>query len=120
MKHILLLTLAAISLTAADATGKWTGTMTVPTPNGDEQRPAFLVLKQEGPKLTGTAGPDANEQHALENGKAESGTLTFQLSAGDSIMKFTLKHEGDEIKGEISRDRDGQTQTAKLAVRRDK
>ena len=120
MKTILLLTLAAAGLMATDATGKWSGTMTVPTPSGDEQRPALLILKQEGVRLTGTAGPDANEQHAIDNGKAENGTLTFELAAGESVMKFVLKQEGDEIKGDLSRVRDGQAQTAKLAVKRDK
>jgi hypothetical protein len=122
MKHILLLTFAAVSLLAADATGKWTGTLTMAPPGGgaDEQRPAFLVLKQDGVKLTGTAGPDANEQHEIANGKAENGSITFDVSTENSVMKFTLKHEGDEIKGEITRERDGQKQTAKLAVKRDK
>src|SRR5713101_6391523 len=106
MKHILLLTLAAVSLIAADATGTWTGTLTASTPNGSEQHPALLVLKQEGTKLTGTAGPDANEQHAIENGKAENGSLTFELPRENGVMKFTLKQEGDEIKGDITRERE--------------
>ena len=120
MKHILLLTLAAVSLIAADATGTWTGTLTASTPNGSEQHPALLVLKQEGAKLTGTAGPDSSEQHPIENGKAENGSLTFEVPAGNAIMKFTLKHDGDKIEGDVTREREGQTQTAKLAVKRDK
>jgi hypothetical protein len=35
-------------------------------------------------------------------------------------MKFNLKHEGDEIRGEITRQRDGETQTAKLDLKRSK
>jgi len=118
MKHILLLTFAAVSLMAADATGSWSGTLT--TPDKDDPGPALLILKQEGIKLTGTAGPDANEQHAIENGKAENGTITFELPRENGVMKFTLKQEGDEIKGDITRERDGEKQTAKLAVKRDK
>jgi hypothetical protein len=120
MKYILLLTFAAACLIAADATGKWTGTLTVPTPNGPEERTAHLVLKQDGVKLTGTAGPDANEQHEIANGKAENGAITFEVPTGDSTMKFTLKQEGDEIKGDISRERDGQAETAKIAVKRER
>jgi hypothetical protein len=101
---------------AADATGTWTGTL---TPSGDDNpRPAHLVLKQDGNKLTGTAGPDANEQHAIENGKAEDGVLTFDVPTGGAVMKFRLKQDGDEIKGDITRERDGQTETARLAVKR--
>jgi hypothetical protein len=118
MKHVLLLTFAAASLMAADATGTWIGTL---TPSGDrEPGPAYLVLKQDGAKLTGTVGPRADEQHPIENGKTENGNLTFDVATGDSTMKFTLKHEGDEIKGDVKREHDGETQTAKLAVKRDK
>ncbi len=120
MKYMLLLALAAVSLIAADATGKWTGTLTVRTSDGEKPGPAYLVIKQEGAKVTGTAGPDAGEQHAIENGKAENGNLTFELSTGGGIMKFALRHEGDEISGDVTRERDGQTQTAKLSVKRGK
>jgi hypothetical protein len=120
MKHILLFMWTAVSLLAADATGKWTGTLTVPTSNGGERPgPAYLILKQEGGKITGTVGPDANERHTIQNGKAENGNLTFEVASGASTMKFALQQTGDEIKGEVTRERDGQTQTARLAVKRD-
>jgi hypothetical protein len=121
MKYVLCLILAAVNLVAADATGKWTGTLTVRTPEGSERAmPARLELKQEGAKLSGTAGEDASDRHPIENGKAEGGRLTFEVSTGETTMKFALNHEGDEIKGDITRERDGQLQTAKLAVKRDK
>jgi hypothetical protein len=118
MKYILLLTLAAACLFASDATGKWTGTFT--TSDSSEDHTALLVLKQEGAKLTGTAGPDANEQHEIANGKIENGNITFDVPGENGVMKFVLKLEGDQIKGELSREREGQKQTAKLAVKRDK
>ena len=120
MKHILLLAFAAVGLMAADATGTWKGTMTVMSDEGERANPAHLVLKQEGAKLTGTAGPDASEQHTIENGKAENGNLTFELPMGETVMKFVLKHSGEEIAGDVTRERDGQTQRAKLAVKREK
>src|SRR5689334_6310156 len=104
MKKAAALLFFAINLIAADATGKWTGTFTVPTPNGEQTRPARLILKQDGTKLTGTAGPSDTEQHAIENGKAENGVITFELGDGDHRMRFALTHEGDEIKGEVSRE----------------
>lgn len=114
---ILLLTLVSASLIAADATGNWTGTLTPST--GEGPMPARLVLKQDGNKLTGTAGPDAGEQHTIENGKAENGNLTFEVSAAEAVMRFSLRQEGDEIKGDITRELGGQKETAKLAVKRD-
>ena len=112
MKHLLAIALSVVTLVAADATGTWTGTLTRAE---GEAGPAHLVLKQDGDKLTGTAGPDANEQRPILNGKVENGALTFELDNG---MKFVLKQDGDEITGEVSRERDGQTQSGKLAVKR--
>jgi len=117
VKHILLSILAAAGLVAAYVTGTWTGTF---TSDGDEPGPAYLVLKQEGAKLTGTAGPRAEEQIEIQNGKVEDGKLTFEVANNKATMKFVLKLEGDEIKGDVSRERDGQVQTAKLAVMRNK
>jgi len=114
MRH-LLLALATGALLAADATGSWTGTL---TPGDREAGPAHLVLKQEGDKLTGTAGPTASEQHPIQNGKAANGDLTFEVATGESVMKFALKQEADEIKGDVTREREGQSQTAKLTVKR--
>ncbi len=119
MKHLLIIALAALTVTGADVTGTWTGTLTVTTRDGTQaDRPAHLVLKQEGARVTGTAGPDANEQHPIENGKSENGKLTFDLPTGETIMKFALNHDENEIRGDVSRERDGRTETAKLAVKR--
>ena len=122
MKHILLLAFASVSLLAADATGKWTGTLTLASPSGGESPgPALLILQQTGSKLTGTAGPDADSQLPIQNGTTENGTLTFELAPnGGPVMKFVLKQLGDEIKGDVEGERAGQKQTAKLAVKRDK
>jgi hypothetical protein len=120
MKYFLLLAIATAALMASDATGKWTGTLTVSTSDSAaEPLPAYLVLKQDGNKLTGTAGPSADEQHAIEKGRAENGDLTFEVTRGDSVMRFSLKQEGEEIKGDVMREREGQIQKAKLAVRRE-
>jgi len=113
-KLLLTLTLAAMSLLAADATGKWVGTLSLQGGDDGQSRPAYLVLKQEGTKLTGTAGPDASEQHEIEDGKVEDDRLTFQARS----MKFDLKLVGDEITGEITRERNGETQKAKITVKR--
>lgn len=117
MLHLLLIAVTSLALTAADATGKWSGNLTIADGDG-QPRPAYLVLKQDGDKLSGTAGPDANEQHPIQNGKVENDTLTFELANENSVMKFRLKQEGDAITGDITRERDGQTQAAKLSVRR--
>ncbi|MBX5496563.1 MAG: hypothetical protein IRZ15_14615 [Bryobacteraceae bacterium] len=118
MKSIFLLMIAAVPLIAADVTGKWSGTLTVSTPDGEKPGPAYLVLKQEGAAVTGTAGPNEEEQYAIQNGKAEDGKLTFEVGRDDRVMKFVLRYESDEIKGDVSREHEGKLQTGKLAVRR--
>jgi hypothetical protein len=122
MGRILLFAMAAVNLLAADATGKWTGTLTIATAYGGENPgPAYLVLQQDGKKLTGTAGPNAGEQLPIQNGAAEDGRLTFEIAPqGGAVIKFVLKQDGDEIKGDVEGDRGGQKQSAKLAVKRDK
>jgi hypothetical protein len=121
MKQLFLALFAVAGLIAADATGKWSGTMTAPSQDGgDRTGPALLDLKQDGAKVTGSAGPDAGERHEIQNGKAEDGILTFEVVNDDRVMKFTLKQEGDAMKGEIARERDGQTQKAKLDLKREK
>ncbi len=119
MKRLLLFLCSSVCLLAADATGTWKGSLLVPGQDGNEMnRPAHLVLKQEGAKLTGTAGPDENEQHEILNGRVEGDVITFEIQNDDSSMKFTLKLEGDEIKGELTREHEGAKQKARLSVKR--
>ena len=117
MKYVLCVALAVAVLSGADATGTWVGTLTPEGADGGGL-PARLVLKQDGQTLTGTAGPDAGEQRPIENGKAENGKLTFDLPNDASVMRFTLTQDGDTISGDVVREREGQTQKAKLAVKR--
>ena len=117
MKSILLLVVTALALMGADATGTWTGTL---TRTGGEPGPAHLVLKQDGGKVTGTAGPNADEQHEIQNGKTQDDKISFEVAGENGAMKFELKRQGDQISGDVSRERDGEVQTAKLSVTRNK
>ncbi len=118
MRRILILCLWAASLFAADATGTWTGSLLVPGPNGEQAHPAHLVLKQEGAKLTGTAGPSAEEQYAIEKGTAEEDRLTFEVPKEGHMMKSALKLEGDQMSGMVLREREGVKESARLEVKR--
>ena len=46
--------------------------------------------------------------------KRKMSLVTFEVADQNSTMKFVLKQNGDEIKGDVSRVRDGQVQTARL------
>jgi len=55
-------------LSAADLTGKWTGTF---SEHESEGKGALLILQQSGNELTGTAGPDQEKQFPIQNGKVD-------------------------------------------------
>jgi hypothetical protein len=116
MTHLLAIALTA-TLAAADVTGTWNGTF---TPDGQDAGSAMLVLKQDGDAVSGSAGPNETEQHPIRTGKVQNETVTFEVETPGGLMKFALTLKGDELTGVITRERDGQTQTAKLAVKRTK
>jgi hypothetical protein len=117
MKYFLWLALASHTLAGADATGTWVGEITL----ADGGRVAVrIVLTQDGTTVSGTAGPDAIEQHPIQNGQAKSRGVTFQVDTGDSISVFVLEDEGDSMSGIVASKRDGRTQKARLVVNRAK
>ena len=116
MTYLLVIALAAASL-AADVTGNWKGTL---TPDGRDAGPALLVLKQDGEVVTGTAGPDESERHPISSGKVQNDTVTFEVETPGGVMKFALKLDGEDLTGQITRERDGEKQVAQLALKRTK
>lgn len=117
MKLTILALLFSAALFAADATGKWTGTFTLTKDDGQARaKPALLILKQDGDKLTGSGGPDESEQHPIVKGKVDGNRLTFEVAAGDSTIAFDVVLEGDQIKGDMKKT--GTAETAKLDVKR--
>ncbi len=116
MTRFLLALLVAATLSAADLSGRWTGTF---TPEGGNQGPALVVLQHDGDSVTGSAGPDDNDRHEISNGKVVGDKVTFQITNG-SLMKFELTLKGDELSGQATRERQGQRQTAQLKLTRKK
>jgi uncharacterized protein (TIGR03435 family) len=83
---LLCLMACASALAAADVSGRWASA------------PVYLILKQEGNKLSGTAGP-TGEQQAItcDNGTVEGDRVIFKVGA----FQFNLQLNGDEMKGEM-------------------
>jgi hypothetical protein len=122
MKTILscgLLCLAlALTAAAADVSGKWSGTF---TPENGDNGSAYVILKQSGSTITGTGGPDANDQWPGLQGKIDGNKVTFEVkSAQDgTIFKCTLMLDGDHLNGDAeSKTPDGQVGKAKLNLTR--
>ncbi len=102
---ICLLLLTGLTLSAAELTGKWTGKFDITTSDGEEKPDtAVMNLKLDGTTVTGTAGPNDDQQWAIHNGKLEKGKLTFEVllegNGGDNgKLVFDLVFDGETIKG---------------------
>ena len=109
-----------LSASAADVSGKWSGSFNVTRPDGEtKESSAVLVLKQNGSELTGTAGPDENEQHPAK-GKIEGNKITLEVDHDGAVIKFDLMLVEDHIKGDASASHEGESMKAKLDLTRAK
>src|SRR5580765_7787450 len=108
----LLTAVFAMTALAADVTGKWAGTF---APEGQEPGNCVVVLKQSGTTLTGTAGPDENQQWPLKDGKLENNKITGEVNSPDgAVYKLDLVVEGEHIKGVVTVTVGGQSMKAKV------
>ena len=115
--------LFTLTLCAADVSGTWSGTLKIKQADGSEgSDSAYLILKQDGKTVTGTAGGGVNDQHLIQNGRIEGDqvTLEVQRASGSIMVSLKLQPDGKTLKGNIQRQRNGETQTAQLEVTRDK
>jgi hypothetical protein len=103
MKKLLLVLLAFAALAAADVTGTWTGPMTMK--NGDETRDdtAYLVLKEDGGKITGTIGPNEERRYDITKGTADGDNIYIEaVVQGEAALVLKLKLEGGKLVGDLS------------------
>jgi hypothetical protein len=121
----LLLTTSAVQAQnkkqTTDLTGKWTGSMTRTAPDGRTQTIDWMFdLTQKGQVLTGTAGPNAERQWAIEKGGAVAGNkATFKVQQPNGPMRsFTLALVTDRLQGEMLAEFQGQSFTTKVDVGR--
>jgi hypothetical protein len=114
----LLIALFTMTAMAADVTGKWSGSF---APEGQDPSGAFVILKQAGTTLTGSAGPDQSQQWPLTNGKITGNKITGEVTSPEGLVfKLDLVLDGDHIKGDASATRDGQAMKAKVDLTRQK
>jgi len=79
-----------------------------------------LVLKQSGSDITGTVGPNEDEQFPIQKGKIDGDKITLEADDKGRTMTFNLVLAADRITGEAQMSRDGQTMKAKIDVARAK
>jgi hypothetical protein len=78
----------------------------------------FMDLKHTGAALSGTAGPTAETQHPLSNGKVNGNNVAFDVSNEGITLKFTLVYAAGHLKGDVAGDFGGQKLTAKIDAQR--
>jgi hypothetical protein len=111
---------SAIAFGSEGLNGKWSGSFDITTSDGEAHPDtAYLVLKENGGVVEGTAGPNANKQWNIQNGKLDGSKLRFEVTADDGLLKFDLVFDGKTIKGTANGQRpDGVKMTAKLDLKR--
>jgi hypothetical protein len=126
MKTLLcLVALTALTMAApadVNVSGKWTGTLNTTQPDGAaNESSAFLVLKQEGTAITGSAGPNENEQHPIKKGTVAGDKITLEIEPRENqTIRVELVLAGDRLKGDVIMSRDGESRNGKLDLARAK
>lgn len=113
--------LAVATASAADLSGKWSGSFDITAPNGETHPDrALMQLKEDHGQVTGTAGPNAEKQWPVRKGKLDGAKLTFEITNEDgSLLVFNLAFDGDEIQGDCAgTNGDGEKMSAKLHLKR--
>ena len=101
------------SMFAADITGKWTGATVMKTADGQAVHDSvWMNFKQTGTALTGTAGPGADRQAEIKEGKVDGTQVQFKLSLEDATATVRLTIDGEQLKGQA----EVQTPDGKLVV----
>ncbi len=123
--HVTVCALVALTLSAQaddkkpDPTGTWTWTQ---QGQNNQSRTVTAKLKLEGEKLTGTVSGRQSDT-AIENGKIDkdeiSFTVTREFNNMKLVSKYTAKISGDTLKGKISSERNGQTQSRDWDAKRE-
>jgi hypothetical protein len=110
----LMLLLVTVSMAADNnLTGKWSGNLIVTSADGEKKDDGiFLVLKENGTDLTGTAGPNQEQQFPIQKGKIEGTKLIFEVQSPKFLINFDLTLTDGHLKGEAKIEHEGETRKA--------
>ena len=90
--------------TSPDLSGTWTGRFGI-TNAGEKEEPAHLILQQTGSELSGSVGPTAERQQAINKGKVtttpEGTAVTFDSGRPGHVLTFDLKLVAGRLKGTV-------------------
>ena len=115
MKRLLAAVLILVTTAiAGDLTGKWSGSFKAD--GADHGVSQLFIFKQDGNKLSGTGGPDQNEQYPIENGKIEGTRVRFELTTGEWSFTYDLRTDGPTLAGDLELKGINDRRTAKVSL----
>lgn len=104
----------------ADPVGTWKCAYEI----GGQKREATLAIKKDGDKLTGTMTWQDKKESKLKDVKLKDGELTFtadrELMDMTFTIKYTMKVEGDKLKGKAEADIGGEKREFDIEGKREK
>lgn len=112
--------ITSMALGAAEITGKWSGSFDVTNSQGDTKAStAYMDLKEADGAVTGTAGPNTDEQWPLRKGRLDGQKLTFEVETDHGTIAFDLMVDGESIRGTASGTGEGgEKMSAKVNLKR--
>lgn len=114
----LMLIFSPTLLAAEDLTGTWSGSFNI-TMNGETREDsAYMVLKQNGSELTGTAGPNSSQQWQIIKGKVEGNKVTFEVQTDQPLIRFELMMVDGRLKGQANAELQGTALSAEVDLQR--
>jgi hypothetical protein len=104
----------------ADPVGTWKCEYEI----GGQKRTSTLTINKDGDKLAGTMSWPDQKAEKLKELKLKDGTLTFsavrRLMDNEIPVEYTLKMDGDKLKGKGAAEFGGQKQEFDIEAKRDK
>jgi hypothetical protein len=117
---LLCATFPMVALGTPNVTGKWSGTLQMDGQN--EAKPAYSIFNQEGNNLSGSVGPNEDEQDSFEGGKVEGDKLTFDVPQGpngEGSIHVEMHVNGDQMTGQARwSGSPGHTGSGKISLKR--
>ena len=121
---VLVVLVGVASSARADDQPNLTGTWKYTVEFGGQSREVTMKLKQDGAKLTGAVLGRNGQETPIQDGKVEKGEVSFKVVRERQGQSFTVKYHGkaagDEIKGQMEFEREGNTQSMDWDAKRSK
>ena len=109
---------------AADDKAEPVGTWKCEYEIGGQQRTSTLTIKKDGDKLAGTMSWTDQKDEPLKDVKLKDETLTFsavrKLMGNEITVEYTLKIDGDKLKGKGAAEFGGEKQEFDFNGQREK